>query len=134
QTGGNPLFVTEVLAGRGERVPMAVNDAVAARAARLSLAAVEVLEAVAVVPPLAEAWLLDAIAPGCAAALEECLASGMLTTTAHGVSFRHELARTAIEDRLNPVRRRALHQAALAALAAPPDGQPDVTRLAHHAA
>jgi hypothetical protein len=57
----------------------------------------------------------------------------MLTATADGVSFRHELARMAIDETLAPHRRAALHRAALAALAAPPAGAPDPARVAHHA-
>ncbi len=134
KTGGNPFFVTEVLAGEGLAVPTAVSDAVLARVARLTDAARDVLETVALAPPLTEAWLLEAVRPGCADALDECLASGMLANRDGGVAFRHELARSAIERGLNPVRRRAVHQAILAALAAPPSGTPpDLTRLAHHA-
>src|SRR6266545_3403411 len=44
-----------------------------------------------------------------------------------------ELARLAVEESLSPNRRLALHRAALAALAAPATGAPDVARLAHHA-
>lgn len=50
RTGGNPFYVTEVLAAGSERVPPTVRDAVLARAAGLSGAARDVLEAVAVVP------------------------------------------------------------------------------------
>ncbi|HEX6488360.1 MAG TPA: AAA family ATPase [Candidatus Dormibacteraeota bacterium] len=134
KTGGNPFFVTEVLAGSRADVPVAVSDAVLARAGRLSAGARAVLETVALAPPLAEAWLLEAVRPGCSDDLDECLASGMLVSTDGGVAFRHELARTAIERSLNPVRRRSVHQDVLAALSAPPNGSAlDPTRLAHHA-
>jgi hypothetical protein len=39
----------------------------------------------------------------------------------------------AIEESLPPNRRIAFRRKALAALAAPPSGAPDVARLAHHA-
>lgn len=133
KTGGNPFFVTEVLAGDGESVPAAVSDAVLARALRLSADARELLDVVALTPALAEAWLLDAVVPGCSPAVDECLASGMLVATDGCVAFRHELARTAVEASINPLKKRAVHQALLAALKQPPDGALDVTRLAHHA-
>jgi predicted ATPase len=44
-TGGNPLFVTEVLAGEG-RIPESIRDAVLARASRLSEPARGLLDAV----------------------------------------------------------------------------------------
>ena len=133
KTNGNAFFVTEALAAGGARVPETVRDAVLARAARLSPRAQKVLEAVAVVPPQAELWLLEALAPGVRDGLEECLASGMLRAMPGRVFFRHELARLAIEDTLPPNERIALHKCVLEGLREPPDGAPDLARLAHHA-
>ena len=48
QTGGNPFFVTEVLAAGGTGVPSSVRDAVLARAARLDPSARRILDAAAV--------------------------------------------------------------------------------------
>jgi DNA-binding CsgD family transcriptional regulator/tetratricopeptide (TPR) repeat protein len=132
-TGGNPFFVTEVLAAGGERIPETVRDAVLARAARLSAPARRLLEAVAVVPGPVEPWLLEAIAGDPDQAVEECLASGMLTQAQTHVEFRHELARLAVEEAIAPTRRVALHHAAIAALSAHGGDAPDFARLAHHA-
>jgi DNA-binding CsgD family transcriptional regulator/tetratricopeptide (TPR) repeat protein len=133
KTTGNPFFVTEALAAVEQGIPDTVRDAVLARTARLSAAARTLVEAVAIAPPQAELWLLEALAEEAGGQLEECLASGMLTEVAGGVAFRHELARLAVENSLSPGRRRALHEQALAALAAPPAGLADLARLAHHA-
>ncbi|HZO34805.1 MAG TPA: AAA family ATPase, partial [Gaiellaceae bacterium] len=133
KTNGNPFFVTEVLASPDDDVPDSARDAVLARAARLSAAARGAIDAVAVVPPHAELWLLDALVPGASDLVEECIVSGMLRIDQDRVFFRHEIARLAIEDSLPANRRIALHRAALAALATPPDGRPDLARLAHHA-
>jgi DNA-binding CsgD family transcriptional regulator/tetratricopeptide (TPR) repeat protein len=133
KTAGNPFFVVEALATGAEGIPDTVRDAVLARAARLSPAAGAVLEAVAVVPPRAELWLLEALAGAAADPLDECLASGMLVGEAAGVAFRHELARLAVEESMSPHRKVDLHRRALAALADPPGGAPDLARLAHHA-
>jgi DNA-binding CsgD family transcriptional regulator len=133
KTGGNAFFVTEALAAGDVSIPPTVRDAVLARAARLRSGSIALLEAVAVVPPLVEAWLLESLAPEFLEHLDECLASGMLTSVGAGVAFRHELARLAIEESLSPIRRVLLHRRALAALATPPLGAPDLARLAHHA-
>jgi len=132
-TGGNPFFVTEVLAADGEDIPETVRDAVLARAGRLSEAGRRLLEAVAVVPGTTEFWLLERLAPQERPQLDECLASGMLTSMLGGVGFRHELARLAIESSLSPDRRVGLNQAAFRAIADPPSGEPDLAALAHHA-
>src|SRR5437868_4369047 len=132
-TGGNPFFVTEVLASGAEQIPPTVRDAVLARAARLDPEARTLIEAVAVVPPQADLWLLEALAAETVERVDDCLASGMLAATQGGVAFRHDLARIAVEESLTPARALDLHRRALAALAAPPGASPDLARLAHHA-
>jgi DNA-binding CsgD family transcriptional regulator/tetratricopeptide (TPR) repeat protein len=132
-TAGNPFFVTEVLAAPGGGIPPTVRDAVLARAARLGGAAAGVVEAASIALPHAEPWLLDALAADATGALGECLDAGILEVVTGGVGFRHELARRAIEESLSPLRRLDLHRGALAALAAPPSGAPDLARLAYHA-
>jgi len=133
KTAGNPFFVVEALAAGGDEVPDTVRDAVFARVARMSPAAADLLAAVAVAPPQAEFWLLEALVGPDLHALEECVTTGILRGDAAGVTFRHELARLAVEGSIAPNRKLELHRAALAALASPPSGRPDLARLAHHA-
>jgi DNA-binding CsgD family transcriptional regulator len=133
RTGGNLFFVTEVLAAGGERLPETVRDAVLARASRLSRPARGLLDAIAVVPGQVELWLLEALAGELDGRLEECLAAGVLGAGRSHVSFRHELARLAIEEAIAPNRRLALHRVAIRALAAHGGEDPDFARLAHHA-
>jgi DNA-binding CsgD family transcriptional regulator len=132
RTGGNPLFVTEVLAA-GEEMPETVRDAVLARASRLTPAARELLDAVAIAPPQAELPLLERSAPEALPALDECLASGLLLQTNGAVAFRHELVRLAIEEAVAPDRALGLHRATLETLRSSPEGTVDLARLAHHA-
>ena len=132
RTAGNPFFVTEVLAAADAGIPATVRDAVLARAARLDEGARALLDAVAIVPLRAEVWLLAALADGELDDLDACVASGMLRAERDAVSFRHEIARVAVEEALSPHRRMALHRKALAALAAH-GARPDPARLAHHA-
>jgi DNA-binding CsgD family transcriptional regulator len=134
RTGGNPFFVTEVLASCGSGVPPTVRDAVLARAARLSPAGQEVLQAAAVVGPRVEYWLIEAMSAADAGAVDDCLARGMLVAQRDALGFRHELARQAVLETISPARRRALHGTALAVLRAVPAGRRDAARLAHHAA
>jgi DNA-binding CsgD family transcriptional regulator/tetratricopeptide (TPR) repeat protein len=134
QTGGNPFFVTEVLAAGTGEVPHTVREAVLARVARLSEPARTLMEAIAVASPRAEVRLLEALAPAELGHLEECLASGMVTPEPHGVSFTHELAQQAVEEALPPDRRVSLHRAAATALAGSGDvPASDLARVAHHA-
>jgi DNA-binding CsgD family transcriptional regulator len=131
QTGGNPFYVTEVLAAGGSGVPSSVRDAVLARAARLDRAGRDVLDASAVIGSPTHVALLEAVLGGPPQGLDECLAVGVLQAVDGEIGFRHELARRAVEEAIEPVRRADLHGRALATLRAGSDA--DDARLAHHA-
>jgi DNA-binding CsgD family transcriptional regulator/tetratricopeptide (TPR) repeat protein len=133
KTSGNPFFVAEVLAAGDEEIPATVRDAVLGRAARLSGPARMLLDAVAVAGKQAELWLLQALAGNEVERLDECVGSGIVVPQTRAVRFAHELARLAVENSIPLQRRLALHAAALAALGSPPEGTPDLARLAHHA-
>jgi DNA-binding CsgD family transcriptional regulator len=138
-TGGNPFFVTEALASDAPGVPTSVSDAVLARILRRSPAAQRLLEVVAIVPNRIERWMVDALSADAGAALEECLATGILRLEGVAVAFRHELARQAVESALTPSRRRTLHAQVLHALVEDSgvdrgDQQASLARLVHHAA
>ncbi len=133
RTAGNPFFVVEALASGTAEIPPTVRDAVLARAGRLTIEAQALLEVVALVPPHVEPWLLESLAGPLIANLDECLASGILVAAGTNVVFRHELARIAIEASAPPHRRLDVHRRALASLARPEGGAPDLARLAHHA-
>jgi DNA-binding CsgD family transcriptional regulator/tetratricopeptide (TPR) repeat protein len=132
RTGGNPFYVTEVLAAGGDGVPGTIRDAVLARAARLSTAARHALQAAAVIGPRIEPSLLEALSGSGPDAIDACLSSGMLHPQADALAFRHDLAREAILSSLPPHRRRALHRGVLDALLASTTPS-DPARLAHHA-
>ena len=137
-TGGNPFFVTEVLAAQAagaaaHRVPASVSDAVLARAARLGPAARALLDSAAVAGPRIEPWLLRDLAGAEATAIDECLATGVLRSDDNALAFRHELARQAVLQTMAPARAMALHGLVLHALQTrSPATSP--ARLAHHAA
>jgi DNA-binding CsgD family transcriptional regulator/tetratricopeptide (TPR) repeat protein len=131
QTGGNPFFVTEVLAVGQPGIPTSVRDAVLARAGRLSQSARAVLDASSVIRSPIDPWLLLRVVDAVSGAVEECIASGMLRAVEHELAFRHELAREAVLAALSPLSRIELHCKVLAALRSMPMSDP--ARLAHHA-
>jgi DNA-binding CsgD family transcriptional regulator/tetratricopeptide (TPR) repeat protein len=132
-TGGNPFFVTEILAAGGERLPVTARDAVLARSARLPESARAVLDVAAVVGLRSEPWLLHQVAGGNPAAIEACLESGILTVQDNAYAFRHEVAREAVLGTLAPHRRMSLNHRVLEALGASALSGVEVARLAHHA-
>ena len=133
QTGGNPFFVTEVLASAEGGLPPSIRDAVLARVARLSLSAQAVVQAAAVIGPRIEPWVLAEVIGAEAAAADECLAIGVLLAQGETLAFRHELARQTILESISPPHKMALHRLTLDVLKASPATRHDLTRLAHHA-
>jgi DNA-binding CsgD family transcriptional regulator/tetratricopeptide (TPR) repeat protein len=132
RSGGNPFFVTEVLAGGGADLPPTVRDAVLARVSRLPRRAQDVLAAAAVLGQPADVGLLDAVSGAGLRAVDACVDSGMLVPgPTGGWAFRHELARLAVEQSVAPSRLAELHRAALGALTG--REVDDDRRLAHHA-
>lgn len=131
-TGGNPFFVTEVLATPGA-VPPRVSDAVLARASRLSPSAWDFLAAAAVIGSPVDPQVLQTVAAPAPGDLEECLEHGLLVQGRRELSFRHELARQAMAAALSPWRRQDLHRQVLRALEARPTPMQEPGRLAYHA-
>ena len=132
-TGGNPFYVTEVLANDAGGVPVTVRDAVLARASRLSPRAREALDVASLSPVPVEPWLIDGCLPGAAITLDECVARGTLRAVGGCYAFRHELARLAIREALPSQRQVELDRRMLGVLRARSSGPEMLSRLAHHA-
>lgn len=128
-TGGNPLFVTEVLASGVDSVPSSISDSVLARASKLSPSARMLLNLVSVVPGAAERDLVQSIAQPDQDHFRECGRQGLLRWSDRRVSFLHDLQRRAIESALTMDDRLRLNQQILDTL----DDSDDPARLVHHA-
>ena len=131
-TGGNPFYVTEIVASGWPSMPTTVRDVVGARLARLSPAGRGAVQAAAVIGRRIDPALVAAIAPGQEQHLDECVQGGILVPTGARLQFRHELVRLAVEAGLGPGRKIELHARLLAELEQADNADPAV--LAHHAA
>lgn len=114
-TGGNPFYVTEVIASGLDDVPAAVADSVLGRARRLSPGARRTLQLISVMPSGCGLLRLERLSAQ-PEAIDECVEDGILIATDGWLSFRHELARRAIEQAIPPAERRGLHGQILAHL------------------
>jgi DNA-binding CsgD family transcriptional regulator/tetratricopeptide (TPR) repeat protein len=130
-TGGNPFYVSELLASRpsGE-LPPSVANAVIGRAARLDEGARRLAQLVSIVPSRVKTSLLDAVMPDWTLSAEEPERIQLLEVDSNHVRFRHELARHAIRSSVPIAARRRLHAQFLAALV---DANADPADIVHHA-
>ena len=130
-TGGNPFYVTEVLAAPSDAVPLTVRDAVLARVARLPAPARDLLELASIEPGgMSRAWLRALGVED--RAIDDAVRAAVVVDDGRVLRFRHELARRSVETSLPVERARALHRRLLAAVESDPAIDP--ARLAHHAA
>ena len=130
-TGGNPFYVTELLAARpAAGLPPSVAGAVLGRAARLDDMEQRLVELVSVVPNRIGTRVLDAAMPDWSAAAEQPERRGLLEVGPGHVRFRHEIARHAIRSNVPIARRRRLHAEILKALLAV---DADPADIVHHA-
>ena len=140
-TGGNPFFVTEVLAGRGSgrfEVPASIRQAVWTRMQRLPAEERQLLEIMSIEPAGLEPWFQRALFGSTyEAAAESCLRRGLLQQGADGtIRFRHELARLATLEQLAAPVQRALHARAETVLSKAAKTLPGIplSLRVHHAA
>lgn len=136
-TGGNPFFLSEILAHpvEDEKLPLSLRDAVLARAGRVSAAERQLLDALCVSPEALPLFIVEALESSLGSAALATLESLGLLTRDHdnNIRFRHELARLAIMDALSPGQLQASHSRLLDIYLALRDGvKPD--RIVHHAA
>ncbi|MGZ9074851.1 MAG: ATP-binding protein [Burkholderiaceae bacterium] len=132
-THGNPFFVTELLTHRTDEVPRSVQDLVLARFARLTPGAQAIVKLASIAPARMEHWLVEKVLGWHVPLIEECLNSGLLTTATSALSFRHELARVAIETSLSEPVAQSLHEQVLDALVQEENVAGSLARLVHHA-
>ena len=129
-TGGNPFFVTEMLAGSDGVPPPSLSNAVLGRVGRLHGASRELLQLISMVPGRIPTRVLDLLEPGWPLAAEQPERRQLITGDPDHVRFRHELARAAIRSSVPAGRRRLLHGRILAALE---QTDADPADLVHHA-
>lgn len=134
RTGGNPFYVTEIIAGGGNDVPATIRDAVLGRASRVSIEGRAVADAASALGAIVEPDVLARVVGAPVDdAIDECLSAGILRLTGDEIMFRHALTRDVLLASMSPSRRRGLHRRILDVLTADPNLSSELPRLAHHA-
>jgi ATP/maltotriose-dependent transcriptional regulator MalT len=129
-TGGNPFYLTELLAWTGRTgVPTTVMDAVLARARDLQRDCLEAIEQLSVMPNPVDLTTVQLLGPGLDR-LAEAERSGFLELRSGTIRFRQEIVRRAIEQSLPQIRRVILNRNVVDLLLAM--GDPEPAALVHH--
>lgn len=130
-TGGNPFYVTELLAARDvDEVPASVAHKVVGRTSRLDERSRRLVELIAVVPRRVPTSLLDRVLPDWPYAAAEPERRQLLDVRPRHVSFRHELARAAVHAAIPAAVRRRLHAEILEGLL---ELRGEPAEIVHHA-
>ena len=132
-TGGNPFYVTEVLANRSQEFPSSIKDAVISRTAGLDSDTLRVLELISVIPNKVEIEFLKKLIADIEEHVDNCLKKAILTADKNLISFRHELGRLAFMDTIPEIYKIKLHQKVLQCLLEYPDQNNYLARIVHHA-
>ena len=128
-TGGNPFFVCEMLEHTGDDLPTSVRDAVLARTSGLDPDAWDLLNLLTCSPGAIPDHLLADLGVTLPAS-RVLTEAGLITRTARGVSFRHDLCRLAVASVIPPGAEPQLHRRLIEAYETA--GQADPAVLTHH--
>ncbi|MEJ1237466.1 AAA family ATPase [Chryseolinea sp. T2] len=115
-TGGNPFYVTEVLATGMAPIPERIKDSVLTAFHSKDEHTQELWELLSVLPSRIEPSIVSKIEHEYPNVIENCLASGVIVNRNDTLSFKHELYRIAIEESISKYRRKHLHKRVLALL------------------
>jgi DNA-binding CsgD family transcriptional regulator len=131
-TGGNPLFVTEVLSNEELETPATIKELVTSKLNRLSSEARSSTEMISVIPGKVEKWLIEKLVREFNL-IDESIELGILKVEGESVLFRHELTRMAIEESLSESKRINLNSKVLNVLIEQENIDHYLSRIFHHA-
>jgi DNA-binding CsgD family transcriptional regulator len=132
-SGGNPFYVTEILASYSTGVPDNIKDSILSVFNRQSEKTKEVWKFLSVQPTGFETDFLLRMDPSCVEAVELSLESGILLHENGRISFKHELYRRTIEASLSPLLRVSLNKRILDLFLKDFEQKQEIERIIHHA-
>ena len=132
-SGGNPFYVTEILASYSAGVPDNIKDSILSVFNRQSEKTKEVWKFLSVQPTGFETDFLLRMDPSCVEAVELSLESGILLHENDRISFKHELYRRTIESSLSPLLRVSLNKRVLDLFLNDFEQKQQIERIIHHA-
>jgi len=133
-TGGNPFYVTEILASYSPGIPERVKDSVITVFHARSDATRALWEFLSILPTSRiELNIAKRIESDFANSIDACIASGIIVSKPGYLSFKHELFRLAIEESLPSIKRSKLHKRMLDIIMEVSPETHNLPQLVHHA-
>jgi DNA-binding CsgD family transcriptional regulator len=132
-SGGNPFYVTEILASYSPGVPDNIKDAILAVYNRLEEETRNKWQLLSVIPEGLELSRFAAIDASWHEAIEQCLVKKILVIRNNKVFFKHELYRRTIESSLSPFKRIALNKNLLELFLPAFETKQEIERIVHYA-
>lgn len=132
-SGGNPFYVSEILASYSLGVPDNIKDSILSIYNRLEEDKKHVWQIVSVLPAGFEVEYLKTMEPAYAATVYHCVALEILVIKNGTISFKHELFRRTIECSLSPYLRIELNKRILDLFKENFEKNGEIERIVHHA-
>jgi DNA-binding CsgD family transcriptional regulator/tetratricopeptide (TPR) repeat protein len=132
-SGGNPFYVTEILASYSPGVPDNIKDSVLSVYNRQNEKTKQLWELLSVLPTGFELNYITKMDPSYQAAVEDSLDSKILLLKDGLILFKHELYRRTIEASLSPLLRLALNKKILDLFLKNFEQNQQIERIIHHA-
>lgn len=132
-TGGNPFYVTEILANISSNIPDRVKDSILTTFNSKDENVRSFLEFLSILPARIEQEMIDRLEEEFPDAADTCLSSGIVVFRQVHYSFKHELFRITIEESLSQTHKRQLHKKVLALIAEDRFSSISLSQIVHHA-
>ncbi|HKH62384.1 MAG TPA: AAA family ATPase [Flavitalea sp.] len=132
-SGGNPFYVTEILASYSVGVPSNIKDSILSTYNRVDDETKSLWRILSVSPTGFELKYLERMAPSYAAAIHTCLELQIMVLKDRMLLFKHELFRRTIESSLSPMVRIALNKKIIDLFKESFEQNREIERIIHHA-
>ena len=132
-SGGNPFYVTEILANYSLGIPDNIKDSILSVYNRMDEKAKHIWKILSVFPSAFEIKYLEKMAPSYGTAIEHYLDLKILILDKGLISFKHELYRRTIERSLSPFIRIDLNKKILDLFRESFETNHEIERIIHHA-
>ncbi len=132
-SGGNPFYVTEILASYSPGIPDNIKDSILSVYHRAPETTRHVWDILSVLPAGVRLTYLEKMEPQSMDAIQTCIDSKILVVNDGVVYFKHELYRRTIEESLSPFVRIALNKQILHLFRERFEQHHQIEQIIHHA-